>query len=356
MSLTTFNTALSRLPLLPHWAPYAFTVGAVLLFGILAVALPDARTYHVAFAGNNFLATNDIPRLVEMMGLGRITQQSCIHPSSTIDSIISTGNGMASQWATKNARDDGIYDVGVCTIKQLILGYDDSLSYNNNNENYQNDGTNPCFEDQWYGAYLANKISNKTRPKYFVIAGHTKRMALQDYRGASIESLTNDYVPLLAESGAIPIVIANHAYWSSESNMTGLDNVATFTSMIYEGAQQYAQALSEGLTRPVRVSPVGLAFLYVYEANKEMWYMLTAGDDIHASVFGSFLTACVLYSTITGKMPDKVILDDAKELFSAARSIKGERYGYPDKDQATFLWDVAKKIGIQGVKPKSLQL
>jgi hypothetical protein len=353
---TILNTVRSRLSLLPGWTSTAITGGAIVLLGVLTIVLPDARTYHVAFAGNNILATNDIPRLVERMGLGSITQQSCINPSATIDSIIQTGNGMASQWATEHAFDDGMYDVGVCTIKQLILGYDDSLSYNNENNNYQNIGTNPCFEEQDYIAYLANKISSNILPQYFVIAGNTKRMALEDYRLESINSLSNDYMPLLAETGAIPIVIANHAFLSSASNTTGLEDIATFTSMIHQGAQQYAQALSKALAKPVRVSPVGLAFLYVYERKRDLWYMLTAGDDIHASVFGSFLTACVLYATITGKMPDPIILNDVKDLFNSARSIKGDRYGYPHKDEATFLWDVAKKVGIQGVKPKSLQL
>jgi len=356
----TLYTALSRLP---HWTPVAATGGLLGLFVILAVALPvDHESYYVAFAGNNFLAINDIPRLLQAMGGGDkstvIRQQSCLHPSGTVSSIVSTGNGMKSQWHTSNAIDSETYmtDYGVCSIRQLILGYDDTFYYDNRNGAYENDGENPCLENQEYTDYVkSTMLDNKTLPQFFVIADQTKRMAFQEYRDDALYSLMNDYIPLLKVSGAIPIVVANHGFWSTSSNMTGLDDLASFTSLIYEGARQYAAQFDKGLTQRSRIAPVGLAFLTVYEKDLDMWNMLTASDDIHSSVYGSFLTACVLYATITETMPDKSMLNDVKSLYSSVRLTKGEKYGFPNGEEALFLWKVARKVTLEGQKPKSFE-
>jgi hypothetical protein len=108
----------------------------------------------VAMIGNSIMYYNDLPRLLEAMSGGTITQDSCLHGDASIQSHLIYGNGMATKWNTGQARmwdvdekeaaekeyyaniaydDDAsidqakIYDYGACTVEQLLLGVDDRL-------------------------------------------------------------------------------------------------------------------------------------------------------------------------------------------------------------------------------------
>jgi hypothetical protein len=72
---------------------------ACLLFlTLLAVSLPPtgkaSSHVRVAFIGNSITFVNDIPRLIEVMAQGRLTQDSCLHGSLNFMTILSKGNGM----------------------------------------------------------------------------------------------------------------------------------------------------------------------------------------------------------------------------------------------------------------------
>jgi hypothetical protein len=78
------------------------------------------------------------------------------------------------------------------------------------------------------------------------------------------------------------------------------------------GYHRYAQATSTP-ERPTRVAPVGLAFQRVYEQNVldgidpltsgADFHKLYGADGSHPSLQGSYLAACVLYATMTGRDP-----------------------------------------------------
>ena len=55
--------------------------------------------------------------------------------------------------------------------------------------------------------------------------------------------------------------------------------------------------------RPVRIAPAGLAYQTVYDSDPNYFSKLYAMDGKHPSPDGSFLIACVLYGTLSGKDP-----------------------------------------------------
>ncbi|KAG7354664.1 hypothetical protein IV203_004020 [Nitzschia inconspicua] len=116
---------------------------------------PEVR---VAMIGNSLMYYNDLPRLLETMSGGSITQDSCLHGDASFKSHLTYGNGMFEKWNTGQARmwdvdknepgekqeqyyeyafgtyyDDAavdqepIYDYGACTVEQLLLGVDERL-------------------------------------------------------------------------------------------------------------------------------------------------------------------------------------------------------------------------------------
>jgi hypothetical protein len=319
------------------------------------------RNYNVAFVGTRYLAVNDLPRMMEAMSMGHWNQKSCLHVKGSLTSILETGNGMASMWATKEAYNlsRGVYDFGACTVEQLFLGFDDNIVYQDQNQIYYNDGRNPCFVNDDYFNYMTKKLRNQTLFDVVVFSDHAKRMAMDATREAAISELKLTYSIYLNENKAVPVIISPHAYWSQHTNMTGLIDLASFTSLIYEGSLQYAEALSSVLpsNQKARIAPVSLAFLTVYEEDPDLWSLLTDAYDIHASVFGSYLIGCVLYATVTGTMPHPDLGADVESLFANSRAVSGAAdWGYPDADQASYLWQVAKRVAHQNYKPSSLEL
>ena len=177
--------------------------------------------------------------------------------------------------------------------------------------------------------------------------------------GDSDQSLSTD---------ATIVVLAPHAFWSDNTNMTGLEDIPTFSSLVYEGAVQYTSKLQELMDeaisnskgnnqnkrRKIRIAPVGPAFLWVYEEDSEMYEKLFNSDGIRASVYGSYLTACVVYCTITGNMPPPDSHGTVRNLFKRSRAVSGAANGYPDEGEAEYLFDVARKVAKQGRLPSSL--
>lgn len=140
---------------LPKSAGIAVAGVTMVALAIIAFALPNyTKHVSVAFVANAILSSNDIPRLVENMGNGHVHQDSCLHSSSSISSILTTGNGMYNSWSTTNAQTlntgsnswSDLYDYGACTVKQLLYGYDSDLKHYNYNGAYYDNGNNPCFQ------------------------------------------------------------------------------------------------------------------------------------------------------------------------------------------------------------------
>jgi hypothetical protein len=325
---------------------------------------------NVAFIGNSYLFVNDIPRLMETISDGHIFQDSCIHAGGSLSALLVTGNGMYNRWATDEAilysADDynenyggnrAIYDFGSCSVPQLLKGSDDNLAYGNSYGQFYDDGQNPCLQDPYYLTFLQDTAPSSLyslKFDYVVLADQSKRMAVSSAREDTISALTNTYAPLLKKIKAIPVIVDTHAFWSDNSNMTGLTDVPTFTSLLYEGVQDYVDALKAELPSrqaPI-VAPIGLAYLTIYEEDYELWQQLFLDDNIHSSVHGSYLFASVLYCTMFGHVPpDSLPLPEY--LFSDARKLMGQPQ-YPSYDETVYLNNVARRVTLQGYIPNSL--
>jgi hypothetical protein len=252
-----------------------------------------------------------------------------------------------------------IFDYGMCTVGQLLQGYDPILTYNNKNNAYYNDGHNPCMLDSYYLDFIKDELNSTTKTEwdYVVFVDQTKRMAIEGARSESVYALANAYGPILKQTGAIPIIVDTHAFWSSETNMTGLVDIPTFQSLIYDGVEEYVEALAYVLPdwqAPI-VAPIGLAYLTIYEENEDMWYKLFIEDQMHSSIHGSYLFACVLYATMYGHLPPKsVSIDGIDKLFAKSRKLIGQDYTYPTADEAYYYRSVARRVALYGYVPDSL--
>lgn len=325
---------------------------------------------HVAFAGSAYLFVNDAPRLLEAVAGGQVIQDSCLHAGGSLAAVIMTGNGMYNRWQTAeasiNVEDSpfysgyaNIYDYGACSVHQLITGTDNYIEYGNGNKAYYNDGSNPCIQDENYYDYVTAKYAYEPPQwDYVVLADQSKRMTSGDARYDSVDALVSVYGPLLAKTSAKPVIVDTHAFWSSQTNMTGLYNVSTFTSMIYEGVDEYVEALAAVLPAeqaPI-VVPIGLAYLAIWEDNYDLWTKLFLSDQMHASLSGSYLFAVVLYTTLFGHLPKKDVSmpEHYEYLFQSSRKIVGQSVTYPSASEAAYLRHVAKKVVLDKYVPKTL--
>ena len=327
---------------------------------------------NVAFVGNVYLFVNDVPRVMECISNYHIHQQSVIHASAkSLATILLTGSGMYKQWRTDEAYmenyttsygyNESIYDYGLCTVAQILVGYDEILTYGNQDGAYYNDMRNPCIMDKGYKEYVDEILYNDNQSyvnwDYVVLVDQTKRMAFEEARQETIYSLANAYGPLLNNTGAIPVLVDTHSFWSEEANMTGLQSVEYFQSLIYDGVEDYVNALASVLPPwqyPV-VAPIGIAYLTVYEERRSLWQKLFIADGIHSSVHGSYLFACVLYATLYGHLPERTrTVRKVEYLFADSRKLVGT-LEYPTESEAYYYRNVARRVALRGYVPSLLR-
>lgn len=241
-----------------------------------------------------------------------------------------------------------------------MIGYDQYIEYNNPYGTYSNDGLNPCINDEFYGTYIADQL-DKNPPSwdYVVLADQTKRVAIESARNNTLKKLEYKYAPMLNESGAIPVIVNPHAFYSSKTNMTGLGDVPTFTAHINKGTELYASTLAKALDsrqRPI-IAQVGFAFLTVWEENYDLWELLFTSDLMHASVYGTYLISCVLYMTLyRHRLPDtelSLLPENVYLLFQNSRKLVGGQVSFPTTEEALYLQDVARRVSLKGYVPSS---
>lgn len=354
-----------------------------------AVASTD-KEMNVAFIGNSYMFINDVPRVMEAISGDKISQQSVINTGAGLGSLLKQGNGMYELWQTQNSldywqtfdfqaimentnveidEDYELYDYGMCTVPQLLEGYDGYLSYKNNNEVYFDVGTNPCFEDEYYMTIIQQ--ASFQEPMYFdyvVMNDQTRRIANYEAREDSIDALTQAYAPLIKSSRAIPIFLDTHAFFFADdglyTNETMGDvfigsSVGAFTSAIYEGVYQYVDALGANLPekQAPKIAKVGMTYLAIYEDSPTNWQTLFAEDGIHASQVGTYLTACVLYATMYGHLPSAIHSEyDMRSMFFKSRSLYGDSEATPSVAQADYVRKWVSKVVLGGYVPKTMVL
>jgi len=353
-------------------------VGAI---GVIALVAAGGRApafpahINVAWVGSSYIYVNDLPRVVEQMGGGlggHITQDSVIHNEANILQILMAGNGMYNKWATRSAMDRGVafdtsdgttaylYDMGSCSVPQLLTGSDPSVTSGNQLGAFLDDGQNPCFQDDAYLQYQEQKGLNHGWD-YLVISDLSKNMVFTDTRELALMAFNYTYAPLLKKKNVSPIIVQPHAFATYGSSGSQLQDIVTFTENIMEGAEIYKNYLNKriGLFAHAHIAPVGNAFLAVYdESPSDIWPKLFLDDNVHPSAYGTFLYGCVIYATMTGHMPPykRVVVDDMENsmVFATARRLQASssQVGFPTKDEADFLFKIAKKVALRGYKPK----
>lgn len=185
-------------------------------------------------------------------------------------------------------------------------------------------------------------------------------MAVDTARESSVYALKEVYGPLIKASGAVPVIVDTHSFWSSTTNMSGLVDIPTFQSLIYEGVDEYLSALSSVLPRSQKpiVAPIGMAYLTVWEERYDLWGKLFLDDGVHSSMFGSYLFAIVLYMTVFGHDPPagSVFPEQIEYLFSNCRKvIISGQFEVPTYDEATYLQQVARRVTLKGYVPQSMK-
>jgi hypothetical protein len=323
---------------------------------------------NVAFIGNSNFFVNDLPRLMEALAQGKIFQDSCLHSKGSIMNILQTGNGMYQRWQTDAAalvlddddhtsvtwvNEDGettpLYDYGACSVPQLLIGQDEYLAIGGYDDQ---DDTNPCLQSEGYMEYMES--FNYSSPWDFVIlTDQSKRMCYPEAREEALLALNYTYIPILEHTSGIPIIVQPHGFYSESVNKTGLGDVPTFTAKIYNGALEYAEFMQLRLP-DVRIAPVGMAFLTVYEQDMDLWYKLFLSDGIHPSPSGTFLYGCVIYATMYKHMPKSsvVLVQDMSTLWSKARKLQSNEF--PEQAEAEYLMGIARQVTIKGIMPSSL--
>jgi hypothetical protein len=339
----------------------------------------ELRDINVAFLGNAYFFVNDIPRLLEAISQGHVYQNSCLHAGGSLSDLLATGNGMYNLWqtdeamieySTKSSSTDDVssadddtsvsttFDFGLCSVVQLLQGYDEYIGYGNTYGKYYSDGLNPCIVDPNYASFVEQQLSLGTVPwDFVVIVEQTKRMAISEAREETVYFLKNRYGPLIKQTGAIPVIVDTHAFWSSKSNMTGLTDIPTFAALIAQGVSDFTSALASVLpsNQAPLVAPIGLAYLTIWEEDNSLWEKLFVDDGIHSSVYGSYLFACVLYATLFDQLPahDGTSENGLSSLFTDSRKIVGQA-SYPSLDEVEYLRTVAGRVALRGYVPQSL--
>ena len=310
---------------------------------------------------------------------------------------------MYTKWSTGNARfraddddhdddryrfdddanpDRRLYDFGACTVPQLLLGYDEALDQRVQQQQQQNrddenrvaaddfqtfyDGQNPCLESLHYYTWITRQLSQATSPPtwdFVVLNDNTRGPARAASRAQTLDVLESTYVPWFLETGAIPVLLATYGYSTPYRDMTGLDDVPTFTSYTYNGYLEYAAVLESQLpaTQRPRIAKVGWAFLLVYEENYELWTQLFHVDQTHASPLGTYLQALVVYHALLGRLPPRnvALRPDSSSMWDDARRFappNHRRGRFPTPAEEQYLYHVAQRICLHGTQPKGLTL
>ena len=281
-------------------------------------AEPTHDSIRVAFLGNSILYFNDCPRLVESMLQTRyqtVRQDSCLRGGATLPSLFYSGNGMRTKFATPTAlRPDGSFDTGAPSVQALLE------------------------ENSW---------------DFIVMNDHTQSPARASSRQATIEALRESYVPLLRQSSpdATIVLLQTAAYrYPNVNHSDDLGNFAVYTHKLWTGYEDYVEALIKAGIQ-AKIAPVGRAFAHVFDSEPSLWHKLYSHDDYHFSPHGTWLEACVVYSTMTGVPPPVY----REKWWAKSRRMQPDDEAalpLPTEQEAEYLRVVAMEIcGLQFKKP-----
>lgn len=128
-------------------------------------------------------------------------------------------------------------------------------------------------------------------------------------------------IALVKNKGGTPVLWMTWGRRKGDSGNPQLfPNYKTMQSRLSHGYRAYAAQIATAQS-PVVVAPVGLAWEKVYDdlvtqqqdplATQSRFSSLFEADDSHPTARGAFLSACVIYATLTGRDPSLIAWDPA---------------------------------------------
>ena len=81
----------------------------------------------------------------------------------------------------------------------------------------------------------------------------------------------------------------------------GNDSFLSMQNNLQVGYEDYANEIKRRNGRQAYMGPVGLAFKYLHDTDYEVFKSLYTGDNSHPSTKGTYVAACVFFSTITNQ-------------------------------------------------------
>lgn len=264
-------------------------------------------TIAMAFCGNSMTYYNDLPRLVELIllrnesGDGNVNgtadasgaaprrQDSCLRGGANLASLWEDGNGMGDRFAGN--------DTGAPDVASLLGERRWSAVVLQDDEQYATDA-------------LPRHVSlGALRDSYLPQIAQRQQ---QQQQPSSFDHGDGD-----GDGGATTtiLLLESFPYQSARlrRKILGLPDFRETAEAIMEGYQAYADALREwqGGRLPVRVVPVAAAVASIYDDDgddrrrfpEDLWNALYSDDGVHPSPHATWLVACLVVATATGRDP-----------------------------------------------------
>jgi hypothetical protein len=231
-------------------------------------------------------------------------------------------------------------------IKVLFIG--NSYTYTNNLPSMLKEMAKSA------GGGNALKVRNVVKP------GATLKMHWEDGEAARLLRARRwDYV-VLQEQSLLPLNNAEMMYTYVRLFVADIKKVGAqpllFITWARQNQPETQQALTEAYTRIARevdasVAPVGVAWQNAAKANPKI--SLYVSDQSHPNALGSYVSACVFYSTIFGKSP----MGLTRQFVDPSKGESGEHLSINEAD-ARFLQQIAWKTvkGIRHAKPAGAKI
>ena len=177
-----------------------------------------------------------------------------------------------------------------------------------------------------------------------------------DYQASTDGAIILDERAKAAEAQTIFYMTWGYRFGDDRNQWLSPDYL-TMQSNLVRGYEGYAESVASDTRKPY-IAPVGLAFKKIYDDivaeggtptdEGTLFYKLYNSDNSHPDKRGTYLAACVIYSTITGRstmyMPDSLGIDDDTRLklqlaadavvFDQSQSL-GYRYPWQLSDSPT---------------------
>ena len=268
------NTSWTLIFAVAATAALTVTAGVALETGIKSAMKRDQEQTEIAiaFAGNSMLYFNDCPRLVQQMLEEKVTvhQDSCLRGGATLSSLWKNGNGMVQKFATKAAlideenvdsKNSQNYDIGSKTVDEML--------------------------------------SSRKGWDFLVLNDHTQSPARQDTMEQTEKALRERYAPSILRNNVMTtILVQTPAYRvAGLKESEDLGSFDEMTNLVAEGLRSYKETLEGEGIADCRIAPVGEAYRYLHDNNKDLWEKLYSHDDFHPSPHGTWLEACVIFCT-----------------------------------------------------------